>query len=1321
MMLTKELVSINDFDTYGWTPLFWAVDGGHVDTIRVLLRSGADVNRGREGWTALMWACGGASAEEIAKIFLGEFGADPNAASLNGKTAIMVASSAGNTAVVNILIGYRAQVDVPDKEGNTALTLATSEGHVEVMDTLLAAGANVSTVGPHQRPLLMTAAALGNVQVASRLLQAGASLAQPAGEDGATALMVAAERGQKSMVNLFLTHDADVNAMDVKNTSALARASRAGKAEVAQLLIELGAVVDAPDYNLWTSLMHAAARGHDVVMAVLLAAGADVHFQSTAGETAVELHSMFGTGGAPALKSQIRATLDLKAKETWNSVELGMFLCSIPAAGRHLCRWAPPCRRAGLTGAHFFVDDSRYPPRSALTDASLSLLEDPVQVLRWAARRNLTSLIDVLLAPDSGVSLNINEAFVFATKGTNDGLVERLAQHPALDVHAMLPTINRTAIELVPKSSTGGQAVRERVRARLHLGNKDEESERGGVERRGSAVENWNTADVLNWMVLHGATTLLDVVRDSNINGSHLLQLASEKEIANVGVSLLADFPRVLQWALSSSLPAVLLGLALRPQGSALLTLDLQGEGRNLLEHPALAEGGTMGEARPQLLDLVRMRQRSIPLEQWTVSHVVNWMHVLEMGHLGVSTRADGIAGPQLLPLLRLASPTSSEASHTNSHRALDARSATWHSDGTLLIWSFTQRHRHLATQLAETARRVHTAEGFGCWVALHSELAGLDLTPLEVAEEEGWAEAAAVLRPLVGARLASVPLQLWSHVDVVNYLLTQNRTGLASAARSCGPSLTGASLHLLAFSPSELSKLLDSAGGQSVVLKWALEQRHEALANSILASVPADREPWPGSGPPLEVATLYALDSGLPVLQSSALTLLRSYSSMADWPPLAVSSWLTLNHCKELAPSFRQEGVSGAQLARLGETPNTSLTQSTEAAVSLAINDERLRLVWTAKENLGLVMATFLGMLSPEQTGPVLLDEYDGVPGGGSLLFWIYNNANSKRRILDSMIPSFRNYLARTPVDKWTSAQVISWLLIGGGRKFVQVFQQEQIAGAQLVTLLARVNLHGLEAASSLSGDVLKRTDVVMDWAIHAPHPQIALSLLVYQSNLAHSALPDDTVFGAAKAMGPRLAQVHSELESLVRRRLDPTQLRSLAEQDWTAVDVANWQYIHGQYKFIKALYSNQVDGAKLHQLCKPLNVSVLLDEARVMTWAISRGYSNIVQSLLNSGASPFQADAYGSTSLMDASWQGKAEIVRSLLQAGALVDAQNSNGYTALMRAALRGHTRVAHVLLAFNANVRITNNKGKTASMLAKSKGYIEFSGLLKPNAM
>jgi ankyrin repeat protein len=33
--LQAEPARVNDNDAYGWTPLFWAVDGGHLDAVRV--------------------------------------------------------------------------------------------------------------------------------------------------------------------------------------------------------------------------------------------------------------------------------------------------------------------------------------------------------------------------------------------------------------------------------------------------------------------------------------------------------------------------------------------------------------------------------------------------------------------------------------------------------------------------------------------------------------------------------------------------------------------------------------------------------------------------------------------------------------------------------------------------------------------------------------------------------------------------------------------------------------------------------------------------------------------------------------------------------------------------------------------------------------------------------------------------------------------------------------------------------------------------------------------------------------------------------------
>jgi hypothetical protein len=136
------------------------------------------------------------------------------------------------------------------------------------------------------------------------------------------------------------------------------------------------------------------------------------------------------------------------------------------------------------------------------------------------------------------------------------------------------------------------------------------------------------------------------------------------------------------------------------------------------------------------------------------------------------------------------------------------------------------------------------------------------------------------------------------------------------------------------------------------------------------------------------------------------------------------------------------------------------------------------------------------------------------------------------------------------------------------------------------------------------------------------------------------------------------------------------------LPHHQWSAEDVANWQYVNSLWRYPRALYEAGVDGPTLLTLCDPINATALKDSDAVLSWAVDRGLRPVVARALELGADPNRADEFGATLLMEAAWQGSAELSETLLAAGAAVDLQNSNGYTALMRAALRGNAKVVRM---------------------------------------
>jgi uncharacterized protein len=92
---------------YGGTALIPACHHGHVETVRLLLTTGIDVNHvNRLGWTALLEAVllgdGGPAHTEIVRLLLAH-GADPNRADAQGVTPLAHAVQRGQRGVVQAL------------------------------------------------------------------------------------------------------------------------------------------------------------------------------------------------------------------------------------------------------------------------------------------------------------------------------------------------------------------------------------------------------------------------------------------------------------------------------------------------------------------------------------------------------------------------------------------------------------------------------------------------------------------------------------------------------------------------------------------------------------------------------------------------------------------------------------------------------------------------------------------------------------------------------------------------------------------------------------------------------------------------------------------------------------------------------------------------------------------------------------------------------------------------------------------------------------------------------------------------------------------
>ena len=175
----------------GGTALHYACEHGHCSVAAALIRNGADINARRYlGETVLMAACAARRGThglqrpdlDTARLIL-ESGADVNLGSRCYGTALFRAAYSNHVDVVRLLLEFRAEVDRRDASGKTPLIAASEEGHDEVVSVLLDAGADVDASEETGRRALYNACSAGHTSTVQLLLERGADVSVRHGRD----------------------------------------------------------------------------------------------------------------------------------------------------------------------------------------------------------------------------------------------------------------------------------------------------------------------------------------------------------------------------------------------------------------------------------------------------------------------------------------------------------------------------------------------------------------------------------------------------------------------------------------------------------------------------------------------------------------------------------------------------------------------------------------------------------------------------------------------------------------------------------------------------------------------------------------------------------------------------------------------------------------------------------------------------------------------------------------------------------------------------------------------------------------------------------
>jgi uncharacterized protein len=244
----------------GMTALMFAARNGGLESAKLLLAAGADVNDTLpDGMSALVLAAHSGNGD--VGILLLDKGADPNAAGI-GYNALHAAVLRDDVSLVKALLARGADPNsklvkgTPIRRSNsdynlpktvvgaTPYLLAAKFAEPDIMEALAAGGADVKATLPDGATALMLATGLGSTRSrrVNRLVEPESAIAEAVttalrlGADvnavdssGNTALHVAAQSSNDALVQLLADHGANLNLKNKRGQTPLAVAMSAGQ------------------------------------------------------------------------------------------------------------------------------------------------------------------------------------------------------------------------------------------------------------------------------------------------------------------------------------------------------------------------------------------------------------------------------------------------------------------------------------------------------------------------------------------------------------------------------------------------------------------------------------------------------------------------------------------------------------------------------------------------------------------------------------------------------------------------------------------------------------------------------------------------------------------------------------------------------------------------------------------------------------------------------------------------------------------------------------------------------------------------------------
>lgn len=161
MLIGKADKNIINDSLEGKTPLIIAVGNSYIDTAKILIENGANINAvDFEGWSALSYAVNNGDIE-IAKLLL------ENKAKIKDELLIAIKSPIVESSIniMKLLIDNKANINYTDENGFNPLNIAIESGDMELTKFLITNGANVNSLMQDGVSLIGYAIAQNNMEM----------------------------------------------------------------------------------------------------------------------------------------------------------------------------------------------------------------------------------------------------------------------------------------------------------------------------------------------------------------------------------------------------------------------------------------------------------------------------------------------------------------------------------------------------------------------------------------------------------------------------------------------------------------------------------------------------------------------------------------------------------------------------------------------------------------------------------------------------------------------------------------------------------------------------------------------------------------------------------------------------------------------------------------------------------------------------------------------------------------------------------------------------------------------------------------------------